>query len=80
MSLTKKRPTTAKKTVASQANGRRSHGPATPEGREQIRAANVRHGFYSQAEDAALRALGEDAARDTAGKWDGGSGDCQTPP
>src|SRR5208283_3855886 len=47
---------------ANQANGRRSHGPATPEGRARIREANTRHGFYSQAEAVALACLGEDPA------------------
>jgi hypothetical protein len=53
---------TTKRIAASQANGRRSQGPATPEGRERIRAANIRHGFYSQAEEVALACLGEDPA------------------
>jgi hypothetical protein len=48
--------------AASQANGRQSHGPATFEGRERIRTANTRHGFYSQAEATALTCLGEDPA------------------
>ena len=34
-----------------------------PEGRERIRAAHLRHGFYAQAEEVALRALGEDPAQ-----------------
>jgi len=59
MSLTKKRTLTEKRIAANQANGRRSRGPATPEGRERIRDANLRHGFYSQDGDKALRALGE---------------------
>jgi hypothetical protein len=62
MSLRKKPTITAKRVAASQANGRRSRGPATPQGRERIRDANTRHGFYSQAEGVALRALGEDPA------------------
>ena len=62
MSLTKKKTMTQKKIFANQANGKRSHGPATPEGRERIRAANIRHGFYSQAETVALACLGEDPA------------------
>ena len=62
MSLTKKRTLTAKRIAANQANGRRSHGPATPEGRARIREANTRHGFYSQAEAVALACLGEDPA------------------
>ncbi|MGA2987440.1 MAG: hypothetical protein ABSG32_26895 [Terriglobia bacterium] len=63
MSLTKKRPRTAKKIAASQANGRRSPGPSTAKGRERIRAAHLRHGFYAQPGEAALRALGEEPAR-----------------
>ena len=59
MSLTEKRTLTAKRIAANQANGRRSRGPANPEGRERIRDANLRHGFYSQDGDKALRALGE---------------------
>jgi len=60
MSLRKKPPITEKRITASQANGRRSRGPATPEGRGRIRDANTRHGFYSEAEGVALRILGED--------------------
>jgi len=59
MSLRKKPTITAKRIAASQTNGRRSRGPATREGRERIRDANTRHGFYSQAEGVALRASGE---------------------
>ena len=62
MSLTRKPTMTKKRIAASQANGRRSHGPATPQGRERIRAANIRHGFYSQAEAVALACLGENPA------------------
>jgi len=62
MSLMKKPRMTAKRVAANRANGRRSKGPATPEGRERIRAANTRHGFYSQAEAVALVCLGEDPA------------------
>ena len=62
MSLRKKPTITAKRVAASQANGRRSRGPLTPQGRERIRDANTRHGFYSQAEGVALSALGEDPA------------------
>lgn len=63
MSLRKKQTMTRKKISANQRNGRRSHGPATAEGRERIRAAHLRHGFYSQAEDTAMKALGEDPAQ-----------------
>jgi len=59
MSLRKKPTTTEKRVAASKANGRRSRGPATPEGRERVREASTRHGFCSQAEGVALRGLGE---------------------
>ena len=62
MALTKKPTMTAKRIAANKANGKLSHGPATPQGRERIRAANIRHGFYSQAEAVALACLGEDPA------------------
>ncbi len=62
MSLRKKSTMTEESIAAHQANGRWSHGPATPEGRERIRAANTRHGLYSQAEAMALTCLGEDPA------------------
>jgi hypothetical protein len=62
MSLRKKQTMTQKKIAANQRNGRGSHGPATPEGRERIRNAHLRHGFYAQAEEVAMRALGEDPA------------------
>ena len=62
MSLVKRPALTPRRLVASQSNGRLSHGPATPEGVERMRAANLRHGFYSQAQSQALRALGEDPA------------------
>jgi hypothetical protein len=62
MSLRKKQTMTRRKIFANQANGKQSHGPATPQGRERIRAANIRHGFYSKAEAVALTCLGEDPA------------------
>jgi len=40
-----------------------SHGPVMAEGRERIRAAHLRHGFYANAEEVALRALGEEPAQ-----------------
>jgi hypothetical protein len=49
MSLMKKRVVSEARKAASRANGRRSRGPATRQGRERIRAANLRHGLYSQA-------------------------------
>jgi hypothetical protein len=62
MSLRKRQKMTQRKVSANQANGKHSKGPATPQGRERIRAANIRHGFYSQAEALALACLGEDPA------------------
>jgi hypothetical protein len=62
MSLVRKRALNPQRLAAIQSNGRLSRGPATPEGVERIRAANLRHGFYSQAQGEALRALGEDPA------------------
>jgi hypothetical protein len=62
MSLRKKSTMTEESIAARQANARQSRGPATPAGRERIRAANTRHGFYSQAEATALTCLGEDPA------------------
>ena len=63
MSLIKKPEMTEKKVAANARNRKLAHGPATDKGRERIRAAHLRHGFYSQAEEAALRALGEDPAQ-----------------
>lgn len=63
MSLMKRRTTTERQKAASRANGRCSHGPASREGREQIRAANLRHGLYSEAEEMLLPSLGEDPHR-----------------
>ena len=62
MSLRKKQTMTPEKIFANRANGKGSQGPATPEGRERIREANTRHGFYSQDEAVALKCLGEDPA------------------
>ena len=62
MSLVKKPTLTQRRLSAIQSNGRLSRGPATPEGIERMRAANLRHGFYSEAQGEALRALGEDPA------------------
>lgn len=60
MSLIKRRTMTGKQLAAARANGRRSQGPATRQGRENVRAANLRHGLYSQSEDVVLESLGED--------------------
>lgn len=60
MSLTKKRRMTEKNLAAHRRNAKLSPGPLTPEGKARCRDAHVQHGFYSQSEEAALRALGED--------------------
>ena len=51
---------TERNLAAHHANARQSHGAATPEGKERARAANLRHGYYSEMRDEALVALGED--------------------
>ena len=51
---------TEKNLAAHQRNAQQSHGAATPEGKERARAANLRHGYYSEMRDQALVALGED--------------------
>jgi hypothetical protein len=53
---------TEKKVAANARNRKLSRGPVTEEGIERIRAAHLRHGFYLQAEEVAMRALGEDPA------------------
>jgi hypothetical protein len=63
MSLMKRRTMTDKQKAAARANGRRSQGPTTREGRENIRDSNLRHGLYSQAEQVVLESLGEDPER-----------------
>ena len=63
MSLVKSPRMTEKKLAAIRRNQKLSHGPVTPEGRERIRAALLRHGFDVQAEVMALRSLGEEPAR-----------------
>jgi len=63
MALNKKRELTEKQLASVRQNQKLSHGPVTAEGRERIRAAHLRHGFYAQAEEVALRTLGEDPAQ-----------------
>jgi hypothetical protein len=63
VSLIKRLMMTPEKLAPSQANGRQSQGPATPaslERLEPVRAANTRHGYYSQAPGAQMHVLGED--------------------
>jgi hypothetical protein len=54
---------TEKKIASSRANGRRSRGARTSEGKARAAAANLRHGFYSQAQSEILAALGEEPER-----------------
>lgn len=62
MSLIKKPIVTEKKAAASRRNGSLSPGPASPEGKARVGAAQLRHGFFAKAEDAALGSFGEDPA------------------
>ena len=62
MALTKRRRMTEENLEAHRRNAQLSRGPATPEGRERMRDAHLRHGFYSRDDRAALRALGENPA------------------
>jgi hypothetical protein len=63
MSLVKKPVMTEKNLSAHRRNAQQSRGTTTPEGKERGRAANLRHGVYSQIQDEALVALGEDPAQ-----------------
>ena len=62
MPLIKRREITEKQLSANRRNIALSHGPITPEGRERILAAHIRHGFYAADVETAMRALGEDPA------------------
>jgi hypothetical protein len=63
MSLIKRPRLTEAKLAAVRRNQQRSHGPTAVETRERIRAALLRLGFDLQAEEAAIRALGENPAQ-----------------
>ena len=60
MSLIHKQEMTEENLAAHRANGQKTLGPVTPEGKANSAAANLRHGFYCKAQNGALVALGED--------------------
>src|ERR1039457_1940430 len=60
MALIKRRELSEKQLAAIRRNQKLTHGPATAESRDRIRAAHLRHGFYAQAEGIALLSLGEE--------------------
>ncbi len=62
MALIKNHKKTEENRSARRRNGRQSQGATTEEGKERSRAANLKHGYYSQLRDEALIALGEDPA------------------
>ena len=62
MSLTPKRKMTEKNLAANRRNGPKSRGAVTPAGKARAAQANLRHGFYSEAPQEVLIALGEDPA------------------
>ena len=62
MSLVKKPEMTEKKVAANRRNQKLCNAPVTDERRERIRAALRRFGFNAQAEEVAMRGLGEDPA------------------
>jgi hypothetical protein len=62
MSLIKKHEMTEKQLAANRENQKLCHAPVTDERRERIRAALLCFGFNAQAEEMAMRALGEDPA------------------
>lgn len=77
MSLPPKRQTTEKTRDRSKQNGRQSRGAVTPAGKARAAGANLRHGFYSEAPQEALVALGKQATYEP--KSEGGSGSYPSP-
>lgn len=63
MPLVKSPVMTARKIAANRRNRRLSRGPATPQGKARIAAAQLRHGFYAKAQNSAFRCLGENPSR-----------------
>ena len=62
MALIKNHKKTEENRAARRRNSRQSQGATSTEGKERSRAANLKHGYYSQLRDEALVALGEDPA------------------
>jgi hypothetical protein len=60
MSLIQKQEMTEENLAAKRLNGSMARGAVTPEGKANSAASNLRHGLYSQAQDEAMVALGED--------------------
>jgi len=60
MSLIQKQEMTERDLAAHRANGQKTQGPMTSEGKVSSAAANLRHGFYSESRTEAMLALGED--------------------
>ena len=60
MSLIHQREMTEENRAAHRANGQKTQDAVTPEGKANSAAANLPHGFYCQAQNGALTALGED--------------------
>ena len=60
MSLIHPQEMTEANLAAHRANGQKTQGPVTPEGKANSAAANLRHGFYCKVQNGALAALKED--------------------
>ena len=60
MSLIHQQEMTEENLAAHRANGQKTQGAVTPEGKANSAAANLRHGFYCQAQNGTLTAWGED--------------------